>query len=69
VWGNIVFGGLIGLGVDAITGGLYDLSPEQVNAELRKQGTSALDRDGTLTIVSVLAPVEGWTKIGSLRKR
>ena len=30
VWGNIVFGGLIGLVVDAATGGLYNLSPEQI---------------------------------------
>src|SRR5882724_5849028 len=30
VWGNILFGGLIGLGVDAITGGLYNLTPEQL---------------------------------------
>ena len=29
VWGNIVFGGLIGLIVDASTGGLYDVRPEQ----------------------------------------
>ena len=35
VWGNIVFGGLIGLAIDAISGGLYNLSPEQLNAELR----------------------------------
>ena len=27
VWGNIVFGGLIGLAVDAISGGFYTLSP------------------------------------------
>lgn len=38
VWGNIVFGGIIGLAVDAGTGGLYKLSPEQVGAELRREG-------------------------------
>src|SRR5690606_24180125 len=27
--GNIVFGGLIGLAVDAITGGMYKLTPDQ----------------------------------------
>lgn len=27
VWGNILFGGLIGLAVDAGTGGMYKLSP------------------------------------------
>lgn len=34
VWGNIIFGGLIGLVVDASTGGMYKLSPEQVEATL-----------------------------------
>src|SRR5689334_6040905 len=32
VWGNVVFGGLIGLGVDAISGGLYNLTPPQLQA-------------------------------------
>ncbi len=34
VWGNIVFGGLIGLGVDAITGSINKLEPEQINAQM-----------------------------------
>lgn len=37
VWGNIILGGLIGLAVDAVSGGLYYLSPEQVNATLTKE--------------------------------
>jgi hypothetical protein len=35
VWGKVLFGGLIGLGVDAISGGLYYLTPEQVMGEMR----------------------------------
>jgi len=34
VWGNIVFGGVIGVGVDALSGGFYRLAPEQVTATL-----------------------------------
>ncbi|HYB63654.1 MAG TPA: PEGA domain-containing protein, partial [Steroidobacteraceae bacterium] len=34
VWGNIVFGGLIGLAVDAIDGAFYNLTPDQVTATL-----------------------------------
>ncbi len=34
VWGNIVFGGLIGLAVDAIDGGFYNLTPKEVKAAL-----------------------------------
>src|SRR5699024_8688621 len=39
--GNIIFGGLIGLAVDASTGGMYKLTPEQVQAELRSGTASA----------------------------
>ena len=36
VAGNILLGGVIGLGVDAITGAQYKLAPEAVNVELKK---------------------------------
>ena len=41
VWGNIVFGGVIGLVVDACTGGLYKLDPNQVTANLAPASLSA----------------------------
>lgn len=31
-WGNVIFAGLIGLAVDAWTGGMYELSQDRVNA-------------------------------------
>ena len=34
VWGNIVFGGIPGLAIDAITGGMYKLKPEEIQATL-----------------------------------
>ena len=34
VWGNIAFGGLIGLGVDAAVGSLYNIYPEQIYGTL-----------------------------------
>ena len=40
LWGNILFGGLIGLAVDFITGDAYDLEPELISANL--QGVSQL---------------------------
>jgi hypothetical protein len=66
VWGNIVLGGLIGLAVDAMTGGLYDLSPEQLNAELKKQGASAIEKEGGIYILTVLSADSSWKKVGSL---
>ena len=66
VWGNIVFGGLIGLAVDAISGGLYNLSPEQLNGELRKNGTNVSSSNDGIIVVAVLHADPAWQKIGSL---
>jgi len=64
VWGNLVVGGLVGLAVDAISGGLYKLSPEQLTATLAKQ-TGTAD-DGVLQIYVVLRPDPSWVKVGQL---
>lgn len=32
VWGNLLFGGLIGLGIDAALGGMYEYRPGQIHA-------------------------------------
>jgi len=67
VWGNIVFGGIIGLAVDAITGGLYKLSPEQVMAEMRDSPTTlATDEEGTLFLTVVLRADPRWTSVGQM---
>ncbi len=67
VWGNIVFGGLIGLVVDASTGGLYDVRPEQVNAQLARTGASGTMRDGTIYVFLVQEADPSWVKIGQLK--
>lgn len=41
VWGNIVFGGLVGLVVDAADGGLYKLTPREITATMAKSSTVA----------------------------
>jgi hypothetical protein len=40
VWGNLAFGGLIGLGVDGLSGGIYKLEPEAINATLNARAVS-----------------------------
>ncbi|PYP11342.1 MAG: PEGA domain-containing protein [Gemmatimonadetes bacterium] len=67
VWGNIVFGGLIGLIVDASTGGLYDVRPEQVNAQLARTGASGEMRDGMIYVFLVREVDPSWVKIGQLK--
>lgn len=66
VWGNVLFGGLIGLAVDAITGGLYKLKPEQVEAELARQSMESGLHDSDIIITVVLKPNPNWEKIGNL---
>jgi len=49
VAGNFVFGGLIGwLIVDPLTGGMWTISPENVDASM--QGMTGAYEDGTLSI-------------------
>ena len=66
VWGNIVFGGLIGLAVDAISGGLYKLEPSQVQATLARQGAHLDLGDDALYLTVVLRPDPEWERIGGL---
>jgi len=66
VWGNILFGGLIGLAVDAISGGLYKLTPDNVAATLEKEDAGFLYKEDAVYIAVVVQPDPTWQKIGSL---
>lgn len=65
VAGNIIFGGLIGLVVDASTGGMYKLDPEQVQAQLDEDETASVDGD-VMYIGVVMEPDSEWEKVGQL---
>jgi hypothetical protein len=67
VWGNIVFGGLIGLVVDATAGGMYKLTPEQIVSELQSSQNGSLNTDDGLYIAVVLKPDPSWEQVGSLK--
>jgi hypothetical protein len=68
VWGNIAFGGLIGLAVDAVSGGLYKLTPEQVSGSLQTGRASVLKKDGGLYVVAVLQAEPNWVKVAQLQR-
>jgi len=70
VWGNIAIGGLIGLAVDAISGGMYKLSPEQLSATLGATSAATVTKseDG-LYVVVVLKPEASWVKVAQLERR
>jgi hypothetical protein len=71
VWGNIVFGGIIGLVVDASAGGMYKLTPEQISAELRSSQTTAsiISSEDGIYIAVVLESDQTWEKIDSLKSQ
>jgi uncharacterized protein YceK len=64
VWGNLIFGGIPGRAIDAITGGLYKLTPDEVNASLTRP--TALRGGDALMIAVVLSPDPSWEKIGQM---
>jgi hypothetical protein len=65
--GNIIFGGLIGLAIDAISGGMYKLTPDQIQAELRASGSTMRLENDRLYITVVLKPKPDWQKIGQMK--
>ncbi len=68
VFGNIVFGGFIGIAVDAISGGLYKLTPTQVAIQLRKNDCRVVEQNACSFIGVVLEPDASWEKIGTLQR-
>ncbi|WP_395051912.1 PEGA domain-containing protein [Flavobacterium sp.] len=65
--GNLLFGGLIGIIVDPITGAMYKLTPSEVNAELGK-GTAFKLTNKEIYIGVALNIDPNWKKIGQLEK-
>lgn len=66
VVGNLVFGGLVGLVVDAASGGLYKLSPDQVSAQMAQNTTAVRTGKDDIVIMVTLQPQPGWEKIAQL---
>ncbi|MEA3174713.1 MAG: hypothetical protein QOF42_2124 [Gammaproteobacteria bacterium] len=66
VWGNVVFGGLVGLAVDAISGGMYKLNPDQITASLSNPLAATKPAEGVY-LFAVLKPEADWEKVGQLK--
>jgi PEGA domain len=65
--GNILIGGLIGIIIDPITGAMYNLSPDQVNAQMSK-GTAFRSNGKDVYIAVALNIDPSWKKVGQLEK-
>ena len=61
-WGNLVLGGLIGMViVDPLTGAMYNLRPNEVQATLVQETASTANGDGVLTIMLAQdVPADLW---------
>ena len=65
--GNILFGGLIGIIVDPITGAIYNLSSNDINAQMSK-GTAFKSNGKDIYIAVAMNIDPSWKKIGQLEK-
>ena len=65
--GSSSFGGIIGLVVDPITGAIYRLTPNEINAQLQ-QGTVFKSSKKEVYIAVSLKVDKNWQKVGQLEK-
>jgi hypothetical protein len=68
VWGNIAFGGLIGLVVDASTGSMYKLTPDQISAQLQATGSVASLEDDRVYLFVTLSADPDWEMVGKMEQ-
>jgi PEGA domain len=71
LWGNLFFGGIFGIAIDAATGAMYKLTPDQVVGTLPQDSRngSVKNKDSIIYIVASLKIDPSWEKIGYLEKR
>ena len=70
-FGNILFGGIIGIIVDASNGSMYSLTPKQVIGQMNSNSNSTSSHrleDGKIYFAVTLSPNPEWKKIGQLQK-
>lgn len=67
--GNLLFGGLIGIIIDASNGAMYKLTPDQVIAQMGKAtAMNYKEIDDNVYIAVTLNPDPNWEKIATLKK-
>lgn len=68
VFGNIVFGGVIGVAVDAVTGSMYKLTPGQLNVCLMAEDCQVIQNSDECKVVVLSKADPAWEQIGTLEK-
>lgn len=65
--GNLLFGGLIGIIVDASNGAMYKLTPDQVIAQMNSNSTGMIDtKDDRIYLAVTMKINPNWEKVGQL---
>ncbi len=68
-FGNLLFGGIIGIIIDASNGSMYKLKPDQIMANLPNTSTGMIEsKDDVLYVAVTLYPDPTLEKIGELEK-
>lgn len=67
-FGNIIIGGLLGIIIDAASGSMYRLTPDQVITTMGRNSSVMKNGDDIYIAVSLEIDPE-WEKIGQLAKR
>jgi hypothetical protein len=68
IFGNILIGGVIGIGVDALSGSMFRLSPAEIYPELKVDAATGFRSAGdNISIVLLSKPDPGGVKIGQLQ--
>ena len=68
IFGNILLGGIVGIVIDAATGSMYKLSPNDVITQLNLSSASFSSTNRVILISVVLKPNPNLVEIGQLEK-
>jgi len=68
IFGNIFFGGLIGIAVDISDGAAYALSPNKIDAQLVPGKGAKCTSNPQLTVKLVAKADPSWQRIGQLQR-
>ncbi len=68
-FGNVLFGGLLGIIIDAASGSMYKLTPDQITATMGKE-SAAIQRVGENIFIAVTLDIDPeWEKVGQLARK
>jgi hypothetical protein len=62
IFGNLLFGGIIGLVIDCVNGSIYTIKPDVIQANLLK------DDSGTISVAVQAQPTGNLQKLGQMKK-